>query len=303
MAARHSSTSEVAAFAMVCAAALCWAGNHIAGRWIAIEDPPVPPGGLSALRWLLALLVLLPFSWRQVVEDWPQLRQRTGVVLALGLGGGAVFSVVQYYALQHTSAVNVGVMNSVGPAFIVLAGTLIFRDAVSALQIGGIATSLVGVLVILSRGDPALLSRLQFNFGDLLALLNMAVFAIYSACLRLTPRLHALTFVTALCLIACAGSVPVAVIETIAGHPMRLTTAAMAAIVYTALFTSLVGYFAWSSGVAVLGAQRAGACLHLVPLFGALLSMLLLGEQPQPFHAVGLGLIIAGVSIAARRNR
>ena len=301
MATDRTTRSELIAFALLAISAACWAGNHIAGRWIAVEQPPVPPGGLSVLRWLLAFAVVLPLSWRQIMIDLPQLRARAGTMLALGLGGGTVFTIVQYYALQRTTAVNVGVMNSIGPAFIILAGTLIFRDAVGWRQFVGIATSLGGVLVIITRGDPAVLASLQFNLGDLLALVNMAVFAIYSACLRLTPRLHVLTFVTALCLIASLGSIPVAVVETLAGQSLRLTPVALAAVLYTGLFTSLIAYFAWSAGVARLGVQRAGVFLHLTPMFSALFSVLLLAERPAAFHVVGLLLIIAGVTVAARR--
>ena len=292
---------EFTAYALLAAAALCWAGNHIAGRWMAGEHPPVPPGGVSVLRWLLAFAIILPFAWPRIKADWPSLCEHSGTVLALGLGGGTMFSVVQYYALQSTTAVNVGVMNSVGPAFIILAGVLMFRDAVGLSQIAGIAVSLLGVLVILTRGDPAALANLRFNAGDLLAVLNMAIFGVYSACLRLTPKLHVLTFIAALCLIAALGSVPVAVIETFAGHPLRPTTTTLAVVLYTGLCTSLIGYFAWSTAVGMIGPQRASVFLHLVPLSGALLSMLLLGEEPRPFHAVGLLLIIAGVSIAVRR--
>ena len=111
-------------------------------------------------------------------------------MLFLGLLGGAGFSFTQYYALRYTSVVNVGIMNSIGPAFIILAGMAIFRDRVRLPQIAGIAVSLVGVLVILMRGDSAVLGRLRFNFGDMIALLNMGIFAVYSACLRLRPQLQ-----------------------------------------------------------------------------------------------------------------
>ena len=281
--------------------ALCWAGNHVIGRWIALESPPVPPGGLTMMRWLLATIVLMPFAWPHVRADWPQLRTKPVSIAMLGLLGGTGFSVLQYYGLRYTSAVNVGVMNSVCPAFIILAGMVIFHDRVRMAQLGGVAVSLIGVLVILVKGDCVLLGQLSFSFGDIVVLANMGIFAIYSACLRLRPPLHWLTFTTVMSAIACAGSVPVAVVETMTGDVLRATWPTAMAIVYTGLFTSVIAYLAWNAGVATLGAQRAGAFLHLVPLFGAILSVLLLGEQPHPYHAIGLLLIIAGVTIAARR--
>ena len=291
---------DALAYLLLVVTALCWAGNHITGRWMAADQPPVPPGGLSVLRWLLATLVLLPFAWRHIREDWPRLKERWGAVVFLGLVGGAGFSFTQYYALRYTTVVNVGVMNSVGPAFIILAGLAIFRDRVRLPQIAGIAVSLVGVLVILTRGDLAVLGRLGFNFGDLLALLNMGIFAIYSACLRLRPRMHGLTFMTVLSALASAGSVPVMIAETLTGDVLRASGPTVFAVIYTGLFTSVAAYLAWNAGVQRLGAQRAGAFLHLVPLFGAVLSVLLLGEEPRLFHGAGLLLIVAGVTLAAR---
>jgi drug/metabolite transporter (DMT)-like permease len=252
------------------------------------------------MRWLLAAMILLPFAWRGIVADWPALRQRAGAMAFLGLLGGAGFSFTQYYALRHTSVVNVGIMNSIGPAFIILAGIAIFRDRVRLPQIVGVTVSLAGVLVIILRGDPAVLANLGFNVGDLIAVVNMGIFAVYSACLRLRPNIGGLTFMTAMSLLAALGSVPVMVIELMTGEVIRPSGATIFAVIYTGLFTSVIAYLAWNAGVAKLGPQRAGAFLHLVPLFGALLSLLLLGEAPQPYHGIGFLLIVAGVTLAAR---
>ncbi len=296
----RATARDATAIMLLVLTTMCWAGNHITGRWMAGVGQPVPPGGLSVVRWLIAALVLAPFAWRHVVADWPAMKEKPGALLFLGLFGGAGFSVLQYYALRYTTAVNVGVMNSVCPALIILAGGLIFRDRVWPAQLGGVAISLLGVLVILMRGDPLVLAQLTFSLGDVLALLNMGVFAIYSACLRMRPQISGYSFLFAMSLIAAAGSLPVAIVETATGDVLSATWPTLVAVLYTALFTSVVAYLSWNAGVATLGPQRAGAFLHLVPLFGAGMSMLLLGEQPQPFHAVGLLLIIAGVSFAAR---
>ena len=291
---------EATAFMLLALTALCWAGNHITGRWMAGVGEPVPPAGLSVVRWLLSALILIPFAWRDLATDWPRIKERPGPMLFLGLLGGAGFTVMQYYALRHTSAVNVGVMNSVCPALIILAGLLIFRDRVWTTQLAGIAISLFGVLVILMRGELSVLGNLAFSYGDVLAFLNMGVFAVYSACLRLRPRISGYSFLVAMSLVAAAGSLPVAMIETMSGEALRPTWPTLVAVLYTAIFTSVVAYLSWNAGVATLGPQRAGAFLHLVPLFSAVLSVGLLGEEPRIFHAVGLVLIVAGVSLAAR---
>lgn len=291
---------DALAYALLVLTAICWAGNHVTGRWMAADAPPVPPGGLSVMRWLLAAAVLMPFAWRGLDADWPALRAHAGTVVFLGLVGGAGFSFTQYYALRYTSAVNVGVMNSVAPAFIILAGMMIFRDRARAAQIGGIAVSLAGVLVILLRGDPAVIATLQFNIGDVIALVNMGIFAVYSTCLRLRPQVGALTFMVAMSVLAALGSVPVMLAELAAGEVIRPSGPTVFAVLYTGIFTSVVAYLAWNAGVGRLGAQRAGAFLHLVPLFGAILSVALLGEEPRLYHALGLVLIVAGVTLAVR---
>jgi drug/metabolite transporter (DMT)-like permease len=191
-------------------------------------------------------------------------------------------------------------MNSVAPAFIILAGVLLFRDVVRRSQLIGVAISLTGVLVILSRGHLGALADISFNLGDILVLGNMAIFAVYSAVLRLRPRMHWLTFMTLFSLIASVGSIPAMAIEAAVGETLRPTWPTLWAVLYTGIFTSLAGYIAWNAGVASLGLQRAGPFLHLVPFFSALLSIVVIGEAPRAFHAVGLVLIILGVTVAAR---
>lgn len=293
--------ADIVAYLLAAIAGLCWAGNHVAGRFIANEVPPAPPGAFSAARWLLAAAVVAPFAWRHLVADWPRIAGNWRAVVFLGLVGGTGFSVLQYYGLRYTTAVNVSVLNSAGPAFIIIAGVLIFRDVVRAAQLGGVAMSLIGVLVILTRADPSMLAAMTFNVGDLMVLANMGIFAIYSAALRLRPPMHPMTFMLLLSLLSCLGSVPFGIVEAAFGNVLRPTWPTLAALLYTGLFTSVTAYLAWNAGIAMIGVQRAGPFLHLVPLFGAILSMLLLGEEPALFHAVGLILIISGVTIAARR--
>ena len=294
--------ADTIAYVLLVVTAMCWAGNHVTGRLMAADVPPVPPGGLSVLRWLLAGAIVAPFAWRKAIEDWPRIVEKRRVLVFLGLLGGAGFSFTQYYALRYTSVVNVGIMNSIGPAFIILAGMLIFGDRLRMTQLAGIAVSLAGVLVILVRGDLGVLGTLSFNLGDVIALANMGIFAVYSACLRLRPPMHGMTFMLLMSVLAAAGSIPVMLMETWAGQTIRPTPATIFAVLYTSLFTSVAAYMAWNAGVARLGAQRAGAFLHLVPLFGAILAVFLLGEPPRLYHAAGLALIVAGVTVAARQR-
>jgi drug/metabolite transporter (DMT)-like permease len=286
------------AYVLLAIAPLCWAGNHIMGRAIAGE---VPPGGLSVLRWLLAALILLPFATGHLRRDWAALGRKPWTVALLAVAGGGIFGMLQFIALQHTVAFNAAVFNSTVPAFIIVAGGVIFRDPVRLLQVLGILISLLGVLSIVAKGDPQILFALQFNGGDVLLVANMALFAVYSACLRLRPQMHWMTFTIALSVVACLTSLPLAVLEVLDGDIMKPDVLTLSAVLYAGVCTSAIAYACWARGVEIIGAARAGVFLHLVPVYGAVLSTLILNEAIGPHHIIGLGLILTGVFLASRR--
>lgn len=278
---------------------LCWAGNHVVGRAVAGH---VPPAGLSVFRWILVFLLVAPLvktTWRR---DLAGVLERPVATLLLGLSGGAIFSTLQYVALNFTTAINVSVMNSVTPALIVLSGVLIFADRVRGVQFVGIAISLVGVMVIVAQGSWARIAGLVFNLGDLIVLVNMALWAVYSACLRLKPEVSGFGFMAAIAVVAAVGNVPFAILEHAVGLPLQPTWPTVLAVIYTGVFTSFLGYASWSRGIELIGASRAGVFMHLVPLYASLLATLLLGESLRLFHIAGLMLILTGVTLAARRE-
>jgi drug/metabolite transporter (DMT)-like permease len=275
-----------------------WAGNHIAGRAIAGH---VPPGGLSVLRWLLAAAILLPFALSHVRRDWPVFAAKPWTFVLLALAGGGIFGTLQFVGLKYTTALNVAVFNSTVPAFIIVAAGLIFRDAVRPVQVIGILISLGGVLTIITKGDPAALSAFSFNGGDILIIANMALFAVYSACLRLRPPTHWMSFIIALSLVSALANIPLAALEAATDEPLQATWMTVFAVVCVAICPSVISYAAWARGVELIGAARAGVFLHLVPLYGALLSTVILGEAIRPFQVAGLVLILSGVAMASRK--
>jgi drug/metabolite transporter (DMT)-like permease len=286
------------AYGLLCLAPLCWAGNHIVGRFIA---GAVPPGGLSVIRWMITCLVLLPFALPHIRRDWPALMARRWQMFWLALAGGGIFGTLQFVGLTYTTALNVAVFNSVVPVCIILANFAIFRDRVHWMQIEGIVISLIGVLAIIAKGDGSRLTELNFNGGDILIIGNMLLFGIYSSCLRLKPDVHWLTFVMALAVISGIVNVPLAAWEMAHGQVLHANSMTILAVLYTGIFSSAVAYASWSVGVATIGSSRSGVFLHLIPLYGAILSTLFLGEHIQPYHIAGLAAILTGVTLASRR--
>lgn len=279
-------------------AGLFWSGNHIAGRAGAGHVPPI---SLGSLRWLLGAALLWPFVSHHVRADWPVIRAGWKPILALSLGGGALFSGMQYVALQYTSALNASIFNSFAPAIIAGAGALLFGDRLKLGNIGGIFVSFIGVLVIVSRGSLAVLRDIAFNYGDVLLLLNMAVWAIYSACLRLRPKVHPLTFTFLLALIAGVALAPFWAWEHFSGFPFQLTWRTAAVLGFVTVFPGILAYICWNKGIETVGAARGGVFLHLIPFYGAILATTLLGEALTTFHVIGCALILAGVWFAAKR--
>jgi len=285
---------------MLAFAALCWSGNHVIARAVSNH---VPPWSLNCIRWLLVAAIMAVIAGPAIKRDWPLVKSHAGTLTFLGVTGGGLFGTLQYVGLKYTGALNMGVMNSVAPALIALASFLIFRDAVGLVQILGIGISLTGVLAIISRLDPAILQSLSFNQGDLIIVLNMGLWAIYSACLRLRPPIALTTFLFTLSVPAALVTAPAAWLEYVGGMPLQADFQTIGALLYAAIVSSILSYVCWGRGVEALGVTRAGAFLHLVPLFAALLATSLLGEQLGAHHLIGFALILAGVTMAVRRPR
>ena len=285
-------------YLLLALASLFWSGNHVLGRAIAGH---VPPFAISTIRWLVPALLLWPFARPHLARDWPLIKRHRAVLLLLGLTGGTIFTALQYIGLQYTTAVNVSVLNSLAPVFIIAIGAALFGDRLAGLQLVGIVTSLCGVLVIIARADVATLAHLQFNWGDIIIVVNMAVAAVYATCLRLRPRIHWLSFLFVLAVISSVGTLPFWFWELLSGQMLQPTLLTFLTLVYVSLFPSIVSYAAWNRGIELIGANRSGPFLHLIPLYSAVLATTFLGESLMIYHVLGFVLILAGVWFASRR--
>jgi drug/metabolite transporter (DMT)-like permease len=191
-------------------------------------------------------------------------------------------------------------MQSSVPVLIVLATFLLFGDRIRPRQLLGVAISLTGVLTMVARGDLSVLAGLTFNSGDLGLLTAMAIWAVYTACLRKRPKIHWLSFIAVTFTVAIALNTPLFIAEHLSGWRLQFDRQTLLSVVYVSIFPSLLAYIFYNRGVELIGANRAGVFNHLVPFFGATLAILLLGETPRLYHAAGIALILSGVTLAAR---
>ena len=276
---------------------LFWAGNIVLARYVAGH---VPPMTLSCVRWIGAFLMLLPFAWPHLKQDWPAMRARLPLMVGLSATGFAFNNAISYWALQYTEALNALLIQSSGPLFVALWSLLLYGIRLSLAQFAGITISLAGVLTILLRGDLAALVNIQFNRGDVMFAGAVLSFGLYSALITRRPRIHPLSLI---CFTIGCGALlllPFSVWEFRNGVRLKPDALTLATVVYVMIFPSTLAYLFFNRGIALIGPNRASPFLHLVPVFGSAMAILLLGEQPRLFHLTGSLLVLAGVGIASR---
>ena len=263
----------------------------------------IPPVALAFWRWLLAAAVLLPFTWREITGRLGAVRRYLALLAALGLSGVGTFNTLSYIALTGTEAINAMLVVSLAPLAIFVAAFLIDGERPDRRRLAALAVSLTGVVVIAARGDLSALLSLRLNPSDGIVLLAVLGWGVYSVLLRRIPAgtLSPLAMLTVTVLFGLALLLPSWIAEmALTGATPRADLPTALAVIYAALAASVGAYLCWNNGVALIGPSAAGPFLHLQPVFGTVLAMLLLGEVPQPFHAAGFTLVLAGVVLAGR---
>jgi drug/metabolite transporter (DMT)-like permease len=278
--------------------ALCWAGNAIVGRMAAGHIPPVT---LSFLRWSLAFLIILPFAWKHLAHDWGAIRERLGIMIVLSITGIGAFNTLQYWALEHTQALNTLLLQSAGPLVVAVWSLALLGIRLTLAQTAGIMLSMAGVLIILMHGDLTKLSNIEFNRGDLIFLIALAIFGLYSVLSLKRPGIHALSFVAFTFGAGAACLIPLFIWELFTRPLMRIDAANLLSLFYVAVFPSTIAYLCFNRGVQLIGANRAAPFFHVVPVFGTVMSIIFLGEHPQVFHFIGFALVLTGVFVASRK--
>lgn len=282
---------------------LLWAGNAVVGRMV---SPLVPPILLNFLRWAIAFLVLLPFAWRLLRADsplWPRMRRYA----VLGLLGVGCYNTLQYVAVKTSTPINVTLVGSSIPVFMLAFGALFFGQRITQRQVIGAVLSIAGVLLVLSHGELAHLAQVHFVAGDLYMLLATAAWAVYSWLLTRPgdpPQVRAdwASFLMAQLVPGVLWSGLFAAGEQVVGaQPVHWGWPLAAALAYVSIGPAIIAYRCWGLGVQRMGPNVAGFFSNLTPLFAALFSAGFLGELPHPYHAAAFALIVGGIVVSSRR--
>lgn len=287
------------AYLLLVIAMLSWSGNGVVGRALA---GTVPPFGLSLMRWTIAFVAVLPFAAGEIFAQRAVILRRWRFLLLIALLGLTTCNSLGYLGLQWTTALNAGLINSAGPMLTLIAGFIIHRERAAPLQVLGLLVSLLGVFVIVLRGEPGALLRLSVNQGDVAILVGVAAWSVYTVLLRRAPReLSPVALLAVLFGIGAVTVLPFHLAESWLGRPLPETGNAALGYLYVGLFPAVIAFFGWNRGVAAIGANRASLFSYLMPLFSAGLAHAFLGEEIAPYHLVGGTLILLGIFVANRR--
>lgn len=286
-----------AAYALLFFTTLFWAGNAVAGK-LAVGH--VSPMTLTMLRWLMAFSVLLIIGGRQAWAERETLKKHLPMLMSYGVVGFAGFNITLYSALNHTSAINVTIEQAAIPLLIFIGNFLFFRTKVTLGQIAGFSMTLLGVIVVASNGSFERLAALQFNRGDVFMVFAGIFYAAYSIMLKYKPAVHWKSLMVVMAFSAMITSIPFAMWELSTPQGIAPDMRGWTVAAYTAIFPAIAAQVFYIKGIELIGPNRAGLFINLVPVLGTILAIIILGEAFGSHHGVALVLVIGGIMLAER---
>ena len=290
------------AYIFLILATLFWSGNFIVGKAASLFD--IPPFTLNFYRWTFAWLILAPFTIKEIYQKRDHILENIKLILVLGITSITVFNSIVYYSLNFTQVISGVLMISTIPVMIIFFCWVFKIERTNFYQILGVIFSLFGVIVIVTKADIGKLLSLNFNKGDLWMVVAMFSWAMYSALLR--KKKLELTQLTLLQTIISAGLIlllPAYLIEMNLGYKANVNLPFILTLSYVVLFPGLASFIFWIKGISIIGSNRAGIFLHLIPVFSTIMAILIFKEKFMFFHLVGAVLIITGIILSSKGKR
>ena len=280
---------------------LFWSGNFIVGKAASFYE--IPPFSLNFYRWLFAWLILFPFTFKELIKKKDYIFNNIGFFIILGITSITIFNSIVYYSLNFTQVISGVLMISTIPVMIIFISSLLKIEKTNIFQILGVILSLIGVLFIITKADVELLKSLDFNKGDLTMVIAMFSWATYSALLK--KKKYELSQISLLQVVITFGLlflIPIYFIEMNMGYLIKLGKPFYLTLTYVVLFPGLCSFFFWIKGISIIGANRSGIFLHLMPIFGAVMAMIIFGEKFMFYHFLGAIFIFSGIILSNRKK-
>ena len=291
------SRNLVIAIILLIASSFFWSGNFFSGKLAFLSD--LTPFKLSFFRWILALLILLPFTYAQIIKDLEYYKKNILLMTVISILGVTIFNSFTYISLQTTLVINSTLMASVAPVMMIGFSWLIFRTKTTTLQFTGIILSLLGAFAIILKGNLNNLYNLYFTVGDLWMLGAVVSWCLYSVLLKkIDSKTSQLANLAVMIIIGVIFIIPFYIMESFNSTYLPSTGLDLAIIGYVAVFASIVAFFSWNKGVSIIGPNRASLFLHLIPVFSAIWAVSFLNEKFAFFHVIGVLFILSGIILS-----
>ena len=294
-------SKDKTAYIFLILATLFWSGNFIVGKAASLFE--IPPFTLNFYRWTFAWLILAPFTLKEIIKKKSYILNNIKLILILGITSITVFNSIVYYSLNFTQVISGVLMISTIPVMIIFFCWVFKIEKTNFYQILGVLFSLMGVVVIVTNADVNKLLNLNFNKGDLWMIVAMFSWAMYSALLR--KKKFKLSQISLLQTIISAGLIlllPAYLIEMALGYRVNIHLPFILTLTYVVLFPGLASFFFWIKGISIIGSNRSGIFLHLMPIFSTIMAMLIFKEKFMTFHLIGAILIITGIILSSKRR-
>jgi len=291
------SRNLILAIILLIASSFFWSGNFFSGKIAFLSD--LTPFKLSFFRWILALLILLPFTYAQIIRDIEYYKKNILLMTVISILGVTIFNSFTYISLQTTMVINSTLMASVAPVMMIGFSWLIFRTKTTTLQFTGIVLSLLGAFAIVLKGNLNNLYNLYFTAGDLWMLAAVVSWCLYSVLLKkIDSKTSQLANLEVMIIIGVIFIIPFYIMESFNSTYLPSTGLDIAIICYVAVFASIVAFFSWNKGVSIIGPNRASLFLHLIPVFSAIWAISFLNEKFAFFHVIGVLFILSGIILS-----
>ena len=290
------------AYILLILTTLFWSGNFIVGKAASMFD--IPPFSLNFYRWLFAGIILLPFTLKEIIQKKNYIFSNIGFFIILGITSITIFNSAVYYSLYYMQVISGVLMISTIPVWIIFISSILGIEKTNKFQIFGVILSLLGVLFIITKSDLNLIKNLDFNKGDLIMASGMFAWALYSALLKKkTYEISQITLLEVVIITGLLFLVPVYVLEMNLGNPLVLNKPFILTLSYVVIFPGLAAFFFWIKGISIIGANRAGIFLHLMPIFGSLMAIILFKEKFMFYHLLGAIFIITGITLSNKKSK
>ncbi len=270
---------------------LFWSGNFIVGK--AASTFEIPPFSLNFYRWLFAGLILLPFTIREILKKKNYIFKNIGFFIILGITSITIFNSAVYYSLYYMQVISGVLMISTIPVWIMFISSILGIEKTNKFQIWGVILSLLGVIFIITKSDLNLIKNLDFNKGDLIMASGMFAWALYSALLKKkTYEISQITLLEVVIILGLIFLIPIYILEINLGNPIIIGKPFVLTLSYVVIFPGLASFFFWIKGIGIIGANRAGVFLHLMPVFGSLMAIIFFNEKFMIYHFLGAYLLL-----------